>query len=113
MVRAAKKKAEDAIITERRYGPPHDVILPKPDSRRPPAAKHSVKTAPIRGPPIERAAYSIDEFAAAHGLSAAMYFKLRSQGLGPEEMHVGRRRLISFEAAARWRAERTNTSTET
>jgi hypothetical protein len=41
-----------------------------------------------------------------------MYFKLRGQGLGPEEMHVGRRRLISFEAAERWRRERTNTSTE-
>jgi hypothetical protein len=113
MARAAKKKAEASAIVGRRYGPPHDVILPKLGSRRAPAAKHSVKTAPIRAPPIGRAAYSIDEFAAAHGLSVAMYFKLRGQGLGPEEMHVGRRRLISLEAAERWRAKRTNVSTET
>jgi hypothetical protein len=112
MARVAKKKAEEAVIVERRYGPPHDTKLPTPGSRKPPPDKHGVKTAPIRGPPIERAAYSIDEFAAAHGLSASMYFKLRGQGLGPEEMHVGRRRLISFEAAERWRRERTNTSTE-
>jgi hypothetical protein len=111
MARAAKKKAEDAVITERRYGPPHDTTLPKPGSRRAPPHKPGVKTAPIRGPPM-RAAYSIDEFAAAHGLSVAMYFKLRSLGLGPDEMRVGRRRLISFEAAERWRRERTNTSTE-
>jgi hypothetical protein len=35
-----------------------------------------------------------------------MYFKLREQGRGPQEMAYGRRRAISLEAAARWRAER-------
>jgi hypothetical protein len=35
-----------------------------------------------------------------------MFFKLREQGLGPQEIQLGRRRLISLEAAARWRAER-------
>jgi hypothetical protein len=113
MARAAKKKAEDAVITGRRYGPPHDTALPKLGSHKAPPRKPGVKTAPIRGPPIERAAYSIDQFAQAHGLSVAMYFKLRGQGLGPEEMHVGRRRLISLEAAARWRAERTAASSDT
>jgi hypothetical protein len=107
MARATKpKKADDAVIVERSYGPPHDVPLPKLRSRRPPSDKRGVKTAPIRGPPIARGAYSIDEFAAAHRLSVAMYFKLRNQGLGPDEMIVGRRRLISFEAAERWRRAR-------
>jgi hypothetical protein len=109
MARATKpEKAEDAadIIVERQYGPPHDTQIQKPASHKPPPDKRGVKTAPIRGPPIERAAYSIDEFAAAHGLSVAMYFKLRNLGLGPDEMRVGRRRLISFEAAERWRRQR-------
>jgi hypothetical protein len=108
MARTLKpKKAEDAAaIVERTYGPPHDASLPKLSSRRPPPDKRGVKTAPIRGPPLERAAYSIDEFARAHGFSPAMYFKLRNQGLGPDEMIIGRRRFISYEAAARWRETR-------
>jgi hypothetical protein len=57
-------------------------------------------------PPVLAAAYSIREFCAAHRLSESMYFKLRNQGLGPDEMSVGSRRIISFEAAERWRRER-------
>ena len=64
------------------------------------------KLPPIRGPPIPVAAYSITEFCQAHRLSESMYFKLRNQGLGPDEMSVGSRRIISFEAAERWRRER-------
>jgi hypothetical protein len=60
----------------------------------------------VRGPPVARAVYSIREFCRAHGISEAMYFKLKSQGLGPREMEVGSRRFISFEAAAAWRRER-------
>jgi hypothetical protein len=58
---------------------------------------------PIRGPP---AAYSIAEFCVAHRISQSMYFKLRNMGLGPREMAVGSRRLISQEAAAEWRKAR-------
>jgi hypothetical protein len=65
-----------------------------------------VKATPIRGPPIPRAAYWIEEFCAAHGLAVSTYYKLKNLGLGPDEMHVGRRRLISFEAAERWRCQR-------
>jgi hypothetical protein len=61
---------------------------------------------PIRGPPLQAAAYSIREFCAAHRLSQSMYFKMRSMGFGPREMHVGTRILITMEAAAAWRAER-------
>jgi len=52
------------------------------------------------------AAFSIDEFCAAHRLSPEMYFKLKREGRGPREMQVGRRRMISAEAAARWRRQR-------
>jgi len=69
------------------------------------------KLPPIR-PPIPVAAYSITEFCQAHRLSESMYFKLRGQGLGPDEMIVGRRRMISVEAAAAWRREREQAATE-
>jgi hypothetical protein len=40
-----------------------------------------------------------------------MYFKLRGQGLGPREMSVGTRKIISIEAAAAWRRAREATDT--
>jgi hypothetical protein len=58
-------------------------------------------------PPVERAAYTIEEFCEAHGgFSRAHFFNLRAAGLGPREMCVGRRRLISKEAAEDWRRQR-------
>jgi hypothetical protein len=50
--------------------------------------------------------YTIPTFCTAHNLSQAFYYKLKSQGLGPVEMKVGSRRLVSFESAAKWRAAR-------
>jgi hypothetical protein len=61
---------------------------------------------PIRGPPIPLLALTIAQFCEAHGLSQSMYFKLREQGRGPQEMAFGRRRAISLEAAEQWRRER-------
>ncbi|TMK11242.1 MAG: hypothetical protein E6G75_19450 [Alphaproteobacteria bacterium] len=52
------------------------------------------------------AAFSIAEFCRAHRISQSMYFKMRNLGLGPREMAVGSRRLISQEAAAEWRNAR-------
>jgi hypothetical protein len=52
------------------------------------------------------AAYSIREFADAHGMSESFYYRLRKQGLGPDEMKVLGRTMISQEAAARWRRAR-------
>jgi hypothetical protein len=63
------------------------------------AQKHPTLTIP-------RGAYTINEFAEAHGISPSMFFKLQKQGLAPATMWVGTRRLISVESAARWRAER-------
>jgi hypothetical protein len=67
---------------------------------------------PIRGPPIPLFALTIAQFCEAHGLSQSMYFKLKEQGRGPVEMAYGRRRAISLESAARWRAEREAEGTE-
>jgi hypothetical protein len=54
-------------------------------------------------PPL---AYSIKEFCQLHRISQATYFDLKNRGLGPVEMHVGRRRFVSAEAAAGWRRQR-------
>jgi hypothetical protein len=56
--------------------------------------------------PIPRGAFSILEFAIAHGISEAFVFKMISEGWGPQTMRVGGRTLISVEAAAQWRLER-------
>jgi hypothetical protein len=50
---------------------------------------------------------SIREFCDLHGISEGFYFELKKQGLGPREMHLGARRIISIEEAAKWRAART------
>jgi hypothetical protein len=51
----------------------------------------------------ERDAFSITEFCDRHGLSPAYFFKLARENRGPLTMRVGRRTLISKEAAAAWR----------
>jgi hypothetical protein len=48
-------------------------------------------------------AYSVDEFAARHGISRAYLYLLWKRGEGPHFMQVGARRLISKEASADWR----------
>jgi len=52
------------------------------------------------------AAFSIQEFCEAHGISTRMYYVLRKRKEAPREMKIGRRILISQEAAASWRVER-------
>src|SRR6266702_4306432 len=55
---------------------------------------------------LPAAAYTIATFCVAHDISESFYHKLKSQGCAPREMHVGTRVLISYEAAADWRAAR-------
>jgi hypothetical protein len=62
----------------------------------------------IAGPTF--AAFTIAEFCRAHRISQSMYFKMRNTGLGPREMRVGARVLISLESAERWRRERESTT---
>jgi len=67
------------------------------------------RTAPMAA----AAAFTIDEFCAAHRLSPELYFKLKRSGRGPREMQVGRRRMISAESAARWRRRQERETTAT
>jgi hypothetical protein len=110
MVRAeitGQKPRVAADRAKRRPGPPPadaDIAKPTP---------HRDRESGTRDERPPAAAYSIREFCAAHRLSESMYFKLRNQGLGPDEMEVGRRRLISYEAASVWRRERETTASST
>jgi len=124
-----RKPLVTADRIKRRRGPPHAATDPveldheqgeqsesaktradpqpvEPTPHAEPNSQASVKTPPVRGPPVARAAFSIPEFCEAHRISVRAYFKMKAEGWGPSELHVGRRVLISFEAAARWRAER-------
>jgi len=56
--------------------------------------------------PVPTLAMSIPQFCTAHNISEGFYYKLKKQKLNPREMKVGTRTLITFEAAADWRAER-------
>ena len=53
-------------------------------------------------------ALTIREFCDSHNISPAFFYMLRKAGKAPRVMHVGARRLISIEEAARWRAARTS-----
>ena len=62
-----------------------------------------------KAPEIPRAAYSVDEFAAAHCMSRRTLYELWKAGTGPRYLQVGGagrrgRRIIPMEAAAEWRA---------
>jgi predicted DNA-binding transcriptional regulator AlpA len=48
-------------------------------------------------------ATSIVEFTKSHGISRATFYNLKKRGLAPKTLLVGRRRLVSAEAAAAWR----------
>lgn len=50
-------------------------------------------------------AYSIDAFCETHSISRAMFYLLLKDGKGPRTMKVGRRTLISAEAAHDWRLQ--------
>src|SRR5712692_8654094 len=48
-------------------------------------------------------AFSIPEFCRRHGISRAHFYNLSKSGDAPVVMRVGRRTLVSAEAAAAWR----------
>jgi hypothetical protein len=97
-----KKPTQTADQTKRLPGPPSaDSAAVKSE----PDAPAKAKATPIRGPPVPAAWYSIKDFCAAHRISMAMYFKLKTDKRGPREIAVGSRRYITFEDAAAWRAE--------
>jgi len=58
-----------------------------------------------RGPP-KLCAFTIPTFCQARQISAPLYYKLRKLGLGPVEMRLGHKILISVESAVAWRRAR-------
>ncbi len=52
---------------------------------------------------IEKKSFSIAHFCLAHGISRATFYNLVKRQLAPRLMKVGKRTLISTEAAAEWR----------
>jgi hypothetical protein len=53
-------------------------------------------------------AFSINEFCAAHNISRTKLYEILRTPEGPRCMKVGRRRLISAEAAKEWREAMTH-----
>lgn len=54
---------------------------------------------------MDKSAYTVKEFCASHGgFCIPFFYALIKQGKAPRLMKVGRRTLISKEAAAEWRA---------
>lgn len=51
---------------------------------------------------IEKKAYSVDEFCAAYGICKTHFYKLIKANKGPKTTKIGRRTLISMQAAERW-----------
>jgi hypothetical protein len=51
-------------------------------------------------------AMSIKTFCALHAISEDQFFKMQREKWGPTVMHVGKRTLISHEAATAWRRAR-------
>jgi predicted DNA-binding transcriptional regulator AlpA len=81
---------------------------PKPRGR----SKKSVpqKRQRMDGVPLQ--AMSVEQFSRAHNINRDTFYELLKRGEAPECMKLGKRRLISFEAAARWRAQREREATE-
>jgi hypothetical protein len=71
-----------------------------------PGKKKANRKRPLRPPGATVDAYSIKEFCDAHGIGVATYYDLRKIKQQPREMRVGKRWLISKEAAAEWRRAR-------
>lgn len=51
----------------------------------------------------QKHSFSIKEFCELHAISRSFFYVLREKGEAPRLMKVGRRTLISAEAAAEWR----------
>lgn len=68
--------------------------------------RRSKKLPRIYPHPAAGGAFTVREFCDAHSISVAFYYVLRQEGLGPREMPLKSKILISYEAAAEWRRQR-------
>lgn len=53
--------------------------------------------------PLDPPAYSVPEFCKAHDISRGYLYDLWKNGRGPRYFKLGRRTIVSGEAAAEWR----------
>lgn len=53
-------------------------------------------------------AYSVSQFCQRHSISRALYYKMAKEGKAPKTIKLGRRTLISQEAALEWRQKLEN-----
>lgn len=56
-------------------------------------------------PALDPAAYTVSTFCEGHHISRSYLYRLWSEGRGPRRTKLGRRTLISGEAAAAWRRQ--------
>ena len=55
---------------------------------------------------MSKSCYTVNEFCAEHGgISRVLFYKLLKEGNGPRLMKVGRRTMVTAEAAADWRKQ--------
>jgi predicted DNA-binding transcriptional regulator AlpA len=52
---------------------------------------------------MEKATYTLAQFMEGHNVSRTHFYRLQKAGMAPRLMRVGRRVLVSAEAAAEWR----------
>ncbi len=50
-------------------------------------------------------AQSIESFCEAHSISRSLFYKLQREGKAPRVMKVGRRTLVTTDAAQEWRKQ--------
>ncbi len=53
--------------------------------------------------PVNREAFSVKEFCFAHNICRATLYNLLKAGAGPKLLKIGRRSLITADAAREWR----------
>lgn len=63
-------------------------------------------------PALEPKSYSIQHFCITHGISRATFYNLVKKQMAPRLMKVGKRTLVSAEAAAEWRVRMEKNSGE-
>jgi predicted DNA-binding transcriptional regulator AlpA len=59
---------------------------------------------------IQKLAFSIAEFCRAHSIGRSTFYELKNDDRAPQMMKVGKRSLISAEAAAAWRLQMQQTA---
>jgi hypothetical protein len=64
------------------------------------------RAAPKRKLPVPALGLSVDQFCAANNIGRDLFYELVRQKRGPDCMRLGRRRIITIDAAARWQRER-------